>query len=66
MNLTVNGAPHIHEGDGSLVRLAAELGISLDRAAVVVNEKIVPRTDRDAFRLAAGDKVELIVFAAGG
>lgn len=66
MKLTVNGSPHVHRGDGSLVRLAAELGIRLDHAAVVVNEKIVPRANRDAFRLAEGDKVELIVLAAGG
>ena len=66
MKLLVNGKPHEHGGDGSLHALAGEMKASLDHLAVVVNGSVVPRANHRVFKLAEGDKVELIVFAAGG
>jgi len=66
MKLTVNGKAHDHRGDGSLPALAGEMKVSLDHIAVVVNGAVVPRAKHRVFRLAEEDKVELIVFAAGG
>jgi thiamine biosynthesis protein ThiS len=66
MQLTVNGKPHRHEGDGRLSALLRELGADERHAAVTVNGEIVPRARRAAHRLREGDVVEVLVFAAGG
>jgi thiamine biosynthesis protein ThiS len=64
--LTVNGAPHEHRGDATIAALLAELGADPGRVAIMLNGRILRGADRDAVRLAAGDEVEVLVFAGGG
>ena len=66
MQLTVNGEAHEHTSEGSLVSLLAELKADPDRVATLVNETIIPRTEREGVALRDGDRVEIIAFAAGG
>lgn len=66
MQLTVNGEPHRHEGDGRLPSLLREIGADERAVAVMVNGLVVPRDRRAARDLREGDVVEILVFAAGG
>jgi sulfur carrier protein len=66
MNLIVNGAPHLHAGQGTVAELLAEFRAVPAMTALMVNGEVVPRSRWDSVRLAEGDQVELIVAAAGG
>ncbi|MEI8243909.1 MAG: sulfur carrier protein ThiS [bacterium] len=49
-----------------VAELVREQGASPERVAVVRNDVVVPAAARASARLEAGDRVELLVFAAGG
>jgi len=66
MNLTVNGKPYTHNGDGSIAALASELKAPLDKVAVLVNNDVVPRKMQGAVSLKEGDRIEIITMAGGG
>jgi len=66
MNLTVNGNPHRHAADGTLGALLKELGADPARVAILVNERVIRREDRDAVRLKEGDRLEILAFVGGG
>ena len=50
----------------SAADLIRELGLREGMVALEVNEKVVPRGLREATRLAAGDRVELVTMMGGG
>ena len=66
MNITVNGSRHIHRGDGSLAEFLKELNARPDHVAIVVNGRIVPKSERSSVRLRDGDQVEILMFIGGG
>jgi len=66
MNLVVNGAPHLHKGQGSVAELLAEFHAAPAMTALMINGEVVRRSGWESVRLAEGDEVELIVAAAGG
>ena len=66
MNLTLNGEPYGHNGQGSIVELLRECRAEAARTAIVVNEQVVPRSRWDSIRLSEGDQVELLTITAGG
>jgi thiamine biosynthesis protein ThiS len=66
MNVYVNGAPHEHRGDGSIAALLEECGANSGRVALMINGAVVARTSWIETIIKENDRIELIVFAAGG
>ncbi len=66
MTITLNGAEHVHHGSGALSELLKELGVNPDQVAIMVNDRIVPKGEREAVRLREGDGVEILTFMGGG
>jgi sulfur carrier protein len=66
MNITLNGAAHTHHGSGSVSELLKELGVNPDQVVIMVNDRIIPKGERDAVRLRDGDGVEVLTFMGGG
>ena len=66
MQVIVNDEPHdVHDG-ATVAELVGTLGLGTRRVAVEVNRTVVPRAEHAAWRLAAGDRVEIIHFVGGG
>ena len=66
MDLVVNGEAYRHNGRATIADLLLECGAEAGRTAVMVNGDIVRKSGFDTVRLSDGDRVELIVIAAGG
>jgi len=66
MNLVVNGEAYRHNGQATISDLLRECRAEAGRTAVMVNGDIVRKSSFDSVRLSDGDRVELIVIAAGG
>lgn len=66
MNLLVNGEPHLHGGDGSIDALLEECGANAGRVALMLNGEVVARASWGGTTLKENDRIELLVFAAGG
>ena len=66
MDLVVNGEAYRHNGQATIADLLRECQAEAGRTAVMVNGGIVRKSEFDAVRLSDGDRVELIVIAAGG
>jgi thiamine biosynthesis protein ThiS len=66
MEFVLNGEVHHHDGDGTLAELLKQCRAERARTAVMVNGEVVRKGEMDNFRLHDGDRVELIVIAAGG
>ena len=66
MNLTVNGEPHIHRGDGSIPALLDELGAHAAHTALMLNGSVVPSAEWERTVLSENDAVEMLVFVGGG
>lgn len=66
MTITLNGSAHVHHGSGALMELFKELGVNPDQVAIMVNDRIVPKGERESVRLHEGDGVEILTFMGGG
>ena len=66
VKLTVNGDEYDHGGGGTLMSLLSEMEVDPDRLAVMINDEVVGKSDRESARLEAGDHVEVLTFAQGG
>ncbi len=66
MKLRLNGTEYDHSGDGTLGGLLAELTANADHVAAMVNDRIIPKPDREGFCLKEGDVVEVLTFMGGG
>ncbi len=66
MKLTVNGAAHDHQGDGSIDTLLEELGANKAHTALMVNGDVVPAELWETTELKENDDVEMLVFVGGG
>ena len=66
MQVTVNDEPRDLREGATVADLVTALGLGPRRVAVEVNRTVVPRAEHAAWRLAAGDRVEIIHFVGGG
>lgn len=66
VGIHLNGAPRVLPGPCALEELINDLGFSGKRIAVELNGQIVPRSHYGAIRLAADDRVEVVVAVGGG
>jgi sulfur carrier protein len=66
MKLTVNGEPHIHQGNGTIDMLLEELGANKEHTALMVNGNVISSTDWKITILKENDEVEMLVFVGGG
>lgn len=71
MQIQLNGEPYDLEAsargdDFTLGQLIASLGLGERRLAVEVNQELVPRSEHAGFRLAPGDRVEIVQAIGGG
>ena len=66
MNITVNGEPHEHRGDGSIDALLEELGANKPHTALMINGEVVPSEQWGTTALKENDEVEMLVFVGGG
>ncbi len=66
MNILVNGELLSVSDRLTAAELLEQLGLSGRRLALEVNEEIVPRSRFDDYRLAPGDRVEIVHAIGGG
>ena len=66
MNIELNGEPHLHEGDGSVLSLLQKIGANKDHTALMLNGQIIPSEAWSEPQLKEGDELELMVFVGGG
>jgi|LakMenEpi03Aug12_release.lakeMendotaPanAssembly.Ray.scaffolds.fasta_scaffold5554721_1 thiamine biosynthesis protein ThiS len=66
MMLRLNGNMYEYQGDGSLTGLLLEMKANPEHVAVMVNEKIISKAERDGLTLKDDDVVELLTFMGGG
>lgn len=66
IEITVNGEPRAMEPGATAADLLAALAVAERRIAVEVNEELLPRSQFDAYRLQAGDRVEIVHAIGGG
>ena len=66
LQLSVNGAAVTYVCGSSIADLLIGHGMTGKRVAVEHNGKIVPRSQHPSTRLAAGDRVEIVVAVGGG
>jgi len=66
MQLSINGDSHEVQSGISIAGLLKEMHLSSQHVAVEVNYQLVPRAEHDAYRLADGDKMEVVTLAGGG
>jgi sulfur carrier protein len=71
MQIQLNGEPHVVEppaggADVTLGHLVAALDLAGRRLAIEVNGELVPRSEHASFRLAPGDRVEIVQAIGGG
>lgn len=66
MNLIVNGKQHKHSGNGSLVELLSEIEANPEQVAIMINNEVIRKADKDTTTLHDGDQIEIVTYAAGG
>lgn len=66
MRTTINGEERELDAEASLAQVLAELRIPPKGTAVAVNDRVVPKTEYEGFRVREGDRIEIIVAVAGG
>ena len=66
MNLSINGESRDFPAPLSVAALLEALGFAGKRIAVEVNGQIVPKSHYGQVRLAADDRVEVVVAVGGG
>ena len=71
MQIQLNGEPHVLEPsvvgeEATLGHLVAALDLAGRRLAIEVNGELVARSEHAGFRLAPGDRVEIVQAIGGG
>jgi thiamine biosynthesis protein ThiS len=66
MLITVNGEERQSPDGASVEDLLRDMGVNPERVAVLVNDRVVARSDRASVKLKHADRVEILVFAGGG
>ena len=63
--ITVNGK-NVEVENLLLCELLVEMGFENQLCAIEVNKRLVPHKERDAYKLKAGDHVEIVTLVGGG
>lgn len=66
MKITLNGKPHVVNGEGSVFALLQSLNVKPEQVAVAINGEVVARRDWPQTRVSAGDIVEVVRAVGGG
>lgn len=66
MQIIINNQPFEIEQSATLAEILAARGLDAPGMAVAVNNKLVPRGERDSFRLSEGDRLVVIKAVCGG
>lgn len=66
LSVTVNGEPRAFAAGASALDAVTALGLAGRPLAMEINERIVPRRDLAEWRLAAGDRIEIVTLVGGG
>ncbi|MDO4906113.1 MAG: sulfur carrier protein ThiS [Lautropia sp.] len=66
MEIVLNGEPRQLAENLSLTELVEQLGYTGKRIAIERNGEIVPRSRHADTRLAAGDRLEIVIAVGGG
>ena len=66
LQVSVNGEPRAFAAGASALDAVTALGFAGRPLAVEINERIVPRRDLVQWRLAAGDRIEIVTLVGGG
>lgn len=66
MDIILNGKPHKLTTGATIADLLEQLDLTGRRIALELNEDIVPRSQYESQRLAAGDRVEIVHAIGGG
>ena len=66
LQVSVNGEPRAFAAGASALDAVTALGFAGRPLAVEINERIVPRRDLAQWRLAAGDRIEIVTLVGGG
>lgn len=66
IEILLNGSAHPVAPDSSLAGLVQALGYAGKRIAIERNGEIVPKSQYAQTRLAAGDRLEIVVAVGGG
>jgi len=66
MTITLNGTLYELGDPATLGHLLISLDIVPERVAVMVNDRIVPKEERNSTVLNEGDRVEVLIFMGGG
>jgi sulfur carrier protein len=66
IDITVNGAAESIPAETTIAQLLERLSLAGKRLAVECNGEIVPRGRHAESRIAAGDRIEIVVAVGGG
>ena len=66
VQLTINGVDRQVDDVRTVADLLAQLGLADRHVAVEVNLDVVPKAQHGAYRLAAGDRIEIVTLVGGG
>ncbi len=66
MNITLNGKPHVLNGERSVPDLLASINARPEQVAVAINGVVVRRRDWPQTQVQAGDIVEVVRAVGGG
>ena len=66
IEILLNGKPHALAEGQSVADLVTALGLDQAPVAVERNHSLVTRDRRDAVRLEAGDRIEIVTLVGGG
>ncbi|MBN2301615.1 MAG: sulfur carrier protein ThiS [Lentisphaerae bacterium] len=66
MKLHVNGKPYEHTAGRTIGTLLPEIGAFPDKVAVLLNDNVVKRAEWQNKELKDGDRIEILMLAAGG
>lgn len=66
MQIILNGKTTDIAPDLTAAALLRQLGAAPERTAIVVNDAIIAKAERERHRLQPEDRVEILTFAAGG
>ncbi len=64
--LIINGEARQIDGVEMLVDLLAKLALNAPYFAVAVNDKVVPRSEREQTHIKDGDRIEVVHAVGGG
>lgn len=66
INIVINDSSYEVDDGTTVCEVLDLIGADHDRVAVVLNEDVVPKARRTGTTVHDGDRVDVLVFAAGG